>query len=793
MIKPTLSRILAALTVASLATVTISSAAPPGRWDYREMPQEQIDFFDRNIPPIVETYKEKGSAAAIEELDTVWERAKTELGGTHYLYRAVWFEAQAYSGKQDQDWGLALYEFLYEKNITKNPARQNSPRLFASEYILCGNIMECCESEGKAALMRDYSLRVENSLQDDLGFDLSGASYTDRGPVFSFLDEARNRDYPIFHHDLKPETADSQKRDFFYYPTMYGVSFVAETALQSGDWIKAAELSAWCIRYANEYILDQDLMRGEVNVVCSYKTHKILSDLALLHDCPAEAARFLKEYIRLSEDYYQTSEWDLLRAKLDLAVVQLQTGELPANALELAEKASEKMADNWYYSRMENMRGYLNKARIHYALGQTEIAWNIIDDLLEKTAQDINPQYWLQILDTAIDLALADGAVRPELEEWLILALENARRTGNKFDELPLYEKYARFLMLKGRYVEAVQIQQEAIRLSRAMSLPLRLNKNTMVLSDIYSQLESVATADTTPSNDLGTSPDAVETPIPISDPTNPTEIQTGTGASSLMAVDIQPVRSISAPLKGEAAYGRFYLHNPSFAAQTGTLFLNGPIDQVKWQNDQWLTISASPVFESVELSRTISLPAGGSCIIDITGIPLEGGQGSEVRCRWTGPGQSIAAGSWSYRESETEKRTAIIDAHELRNNPYYLIPIHHMLQRTDASSKQTVDFTVEASTPLRIESYDAASGLLLAVDANGDGDFLDIGDLVVGDANRNNWPDLQFENGTKLTSLVMYVLPPAGGTIDTATELTIKTRTGTEWQIDAIDTINPN
>ena len=90
----------------------------------------------------------------------------------------------------------------------------------------------------------------------------------------------------------------------------------------------------------------------------------------------------------------------------------------------------------------------------------------------------------------------------------------------------------------------------------------------------------------------------------------------------------------------------------------------------------------------------------------------------------------------------------------------------------------------------MRIESYNAATGKLLSVDANGDGDFEDRGDLIVADDNRNSWPDLVFEQNQKLSSLVMYVQPCEPTTADI--ELTIRIQVNGAWQTDAIDVIKP-
>lgn len=772
-------------------------AEPPGRWDGEPMAEEHIAFCDTYMPGFLEIREKQGDTAALEELERIYKLAEEQFDDAWFFHRVIWFEAQAYSGKEDEAWAQVLYEYLFERDVVNNPKRTCSCKLHPPDYILCNNIMAACVAQGKAARAREYCLKIEDSLMTERKFDLSGTSYADKGPIFTFLDDARDRDYPIFMHDLNQTARNQNEADFIHYPNIYALGTIADTAVRSGDWIKAAELSAWSIRYADEYMKGDRYMRGEIGRVASYDAYKRLANLALLHGYPEEAARFIREFMPKAEGYFQTGEWDVLLAKLDLAVIRIQTGELTEEDLVLADEADKEITGNWWNPRGLAMQGTLNKARVYYALGHKREAWQIVDDLMDRAANDVNPHHWVELLTTAIDLALADGAVRPELEEWLVLALDNARRTGNKFDELPLYENYARFLEMQGRYSEAIQIQQEAVRLSGAMNLPKRSLNNQDLLAAYRQRLENLPESRLVETDNTPSETNVVTTTTPSPEVTasaDGNQRSAESGAVNTPAVDIQPGLSHSASLPSQPAYGRFYVYNPSFTDQKGTLCLTGPIDQVEWQNEHWLTVSASPVFESARLTQSIQLESGTACIIDITGLPLEDGTGAEVLCQWVPeePQASGVTGSWSYQAAETEKRTAVIDAHQLQNNPFYLIPIHHMVQRIDATDQQIVNYAVEASSPMRIESYDAASGRLLAVDANGDGDFLDGGDLIIGDRDRDNWPDLVFEEGQKLSSLVLYVQPEKAATAGIETELTIKIKASGEWQTDAVDVIKP-
>ena len=166
----------------------------------------------------------------------------------------------------------------------------------------------------------------------------------------------------------------------------------------------------------------------------------------------------------------------------------------------------------------------------------------------------------------------------------------------------------------------------------------------------------------------------------------------------------------------------------------------------------------------------------------------MDGGTGDTVHCRWVQGEKQISEGIWNYRSSNTQKRIAIIDAHELKSNPFYLVPINHTLQRQSYTATETVDLTVSATTSMRIEAYDGATGKLLYVDANGDGDFEDAGDLITSDTNHNNWPDLTFNAGDRMASLILYV--KADATLTDEQELTIQLLENGKWRIDAVDII---
>ncbi len=766
------------------ALMTLHQRAIAGKWDWGELTPDKNAFCEQYMPHALALRETQGPEAALAEIERIYQLAEQRFDDTYFFHRVVWYEAQIKGGHDDEKWGTTVYEYLWDRDMRTHP--EYTVRLPGNQYLLLGNIGSCYQQLGKAAEARKIRMQEESYLIMQKGLDTSGQSYPDMGPIFTFLPQARKRAFPIYEHELPmryQEPTIYTKEDFIYYSYLYAICRVAGCARDSGDWIKAAELSTWGIRYADEYMKGNNHMKGEIGRALAYDSHKLLSDLALFHGYHEEAADFLRIFIDKAEGYYDIGEWDILLAKLKLAVIRIDTEGATEDDLAMANEAEKQIIGNKWNDRVSMWGASLDKALIYHALDHKKEAWEIVDALMAEAAEDVNPHHWILTLDTAIDLALEDGAARPELEEWLVVALENARRAGNKYKELPLYEKYAKFLMIKGRYEEAVRIQQEAVRLARAMSLPKRLLDNLDVLEDMRQRIANetqVASSEPQPETDPCSFATEDRQPVDAGNSA------TGGLSASVPPVDIQPRISVSAALPGQAAYGRFYIHNPATVTQQGTLQLSGSLGEPDWMNGQWLTVSASPTFETIQLSRPLELEAGVSCIIDIIGMPHTNGTVT-VDCQWIADDRSIS-GSWTYQTSYTGKRTAVIDAHEYRDNPFYLVPIHHMVQRIDADAEETIDFTIEASSPMRIESYDALTGELLAVDANGDGDFLDQGDQIMVDDNRNSWPDLVFEAEQRLASLVMYVQPAESTAGDI--ELSVSIRTDAEWQMDAVDFI---
>lgn len=754
------------------------------------VPEGHRAFLNGQLGPVLKLYHEGKREEALKELDRIHRHLVETSPVHHYFFTVVWWEGQTKTGNLDEEWGADLFRYLFEfRHEGKTPGETD--RFSSNDCVLIGNLTGYLKHIGKSAEARSYILRLEKSLCEHMGMDTQCTDYRDLGPLFSFMEEARKREFPIRNKDLPGRSGDS----YIYYPYIYGIGYAADAAMASGDWVRAAELYAWFIAYTDAYMEVDDTMRSEITqhtLGCAQS----LAQICLMHGYPEEAVSFIERYLeQMYSGWYKVKPQLRLEAQLELAVLNLHRGIHTEGAMQLADMAAEQGRSFLFYDRWDRMDVELQRARIYHAHGHEEEAWGFIDEMIAKAKKDHNPYLWTRILPTAIDLAIADGSVRPELEDWFILALKSERLNGNKFAELPLYEKYAQFLASQGRLSEAIHMQAEAVRLARAMTLDSRYAAATQRLAEMTKRYQ--ASLEKTAAANPGQPPQ--ESGSPVADASavvqigeSPFETHQGgsTKADTVSLVSIQPSASTTVALPGQPAYGRFYLLNPTSSKQDGTLILSGPIDSPEWVNTEWITVATDPDLPSEEYSRAISILPGKSHVLDLVGNPSPEKDEMTVECQWvpSDTRQAPATATWIYSCAETGKRTAVVDAHEIDSNPFYLIPVRHMLQRTTAEQEDVVDLSIMASSPMRIEIYEEESGKLLAVDANGNGDFMDKGDLIASDRDRNNWPDISFAKGKGRAAMVLYVRPLDDGFRET--ELTIQLRVDGEWQTDAIDLI---
>ncbi|NWK55985.1 hypothetical protein HW115_10200 [Verrucomicrobiaceae bacterium N1E253] len=743
-------------------------------------------FLNEQVEKLLHLYRQGRREDALKQLEHSFVEAEKRYLSSS-LHSRIWKEAQIKTGETDEDWGLDLYLFLLKRD--QRNAEGGVARLDDGGYIIHGNIASTLRSLGRVSQAREITSHQQHSLLHHDHLDTVRIPYKDLGPIFSFLPDARNRAFPYRYGHVDPDS--KYKHSFISYPRLYAVGDIAGSALDVGDWVRAAELNRWFTNYADQYCVNRRYhRRGEVSRN-ALDAHSQLARICVMHGYPEHALAEYDLFLKSTEqEGYPVYAVFRHYAKLMKLIIQSGNGSLPEDALEISKQALESIDAYTYYSRGTKLKCHAGAAKIDHALGDREKAWTTLDAMLEKAKVDVNPHHQLKLYRVMKDLAMREGARHPELEAWLIRLLHHERSMGNKFNELPLYEDYAEFLRVNGRLDEAARILQEALRLSVAMNIPKRERKNREALASLRNQIaETRGTGRqiVEQGNESHQPPQRQPSSHAAEEPEK--DSKTFIGHAMLDKVDIQPLTSLTVALPETEAYGRFYLTNPTLNDKQGEIQLKGPIVKYEWKKDSVLFVTTRSGHSLQTLNQTLRLSPGANCVVDIKAEAVMDDQEGELICSWVEEGEPLASSKWVWKSSSAHSSTRVIDAHELVTNPFYLIPIHHIIQRpVDEESQKQVDFKIEASADMRIEVYDEASNQLICVDANGDGDFNDKGDLVHQDLNGNHWPDFAFPDGETRAAIVMYVVPGNGEKKERELSISILDKGG--WRQDAVDLI---
>ena len=234
---------------------------------------------------------------------------------------------------------------------------------------------------------------------------------------------------------------------------------------------------------------------------------------------------------------------------------------------------------------------------------------------------------------------------------------------------------------------------------------------------------------------------------------------------------DLQPLKIHSTVLPDETARVRFTLSNPSAAAATGTLVVEGEHLTADWQDAAGVgRIGLLRSGGDRVVRRRVSLAAGEEFLL-VAGAAA-GLQGT-LSVRWEPARGAVQQSGWTLTSNEADGTDiAISNASLAGRNPFYALRLHHAFHRRHGDAAAPVDFRVVASRPMRIELLHPDTGELLAVDANGDGQLDGPGDVLLVDANHDGFADLTCAPGSPAEiALLIYPLtstePPGESSLD--------------------------
>jgi tetratricopeptide (TPR) repeat protein len=429
----------------------------------------------------------------------------------------------------------------------------------------------------------------------------------------------------------------------------------------------------------------------------------------------------------------------------------------------------------------------------------------------------------------------ADLGRREGVEEALRQSLAELRRRGVKRGEPTLYREYGQFLVKDGRPGEGLRMLREAVRLTRAFGwtqhLPRLLAEIATAqgrIGDLAGLAQTLAELDALLAGGalvperaflahcararvlflLGRKAQAaaaIAQATALADRAGFNEYQrfalswTKAVAPAVPAqeaalagiVDLQPVAIIATAEPGGTALARFRLSNPGAQAGDGILQIAGRAVRVRFDETAGIAdVTAGAEEESAPGNLPLRVGAGEEIIIRIEATIGTGTSG--LRLQWQSGEQSANATCHlrpATAEADDAPGATVSNTSLAFENPFYAVRLHHPVSATGGPQS----FRVQPSRRCRVEAYDARSGALLAVDAEGDGAFRSAGDSVAIDADNDGFPDLPVDPATGRGEIEILIFPlPGAAPGATDTRLEVQTKTAAGWKAIAHDILKP-
>ena len=694
---------------------------------------------------IAATHRSEGVEKAVSLLDKEGRAFIRNSGATARFdfFSSLMAEAMAGRGRANQEWSLALTEwcYLYCRDVGEDYWCDKFTPEMHRGYFQAGKY-----GAARKVLEFDRLRQLEN--QEDLDITTF--------PVSGPFDPA----FPAI-----AKRAPGKMRNL---PTKKFSIFIAQARqdLAEGKWQRAMEAAAM----------------GYTNAMGMYSWHKqrpnltdsknMMTDMTghwrRLRTVMASGYRFLdlkelelkecRELISFNPEEGR-EYWDVQMAKARARHLKCMLGQSDSSVLKELEEIRQDLLTPAFNALDDADRVHLMMADIHFLSGGGDKGWEIIDKIRgnQQLSRDMKYEVAMEWCRQRVASGKFDA-----VESELVGLLEIAREGGLKQREIALYEIYAGLLIGLGRYEDALVIQNELLRLLRSFDLFTRVPSALGQLARIQAAMGQGAQAEATldeareklenariPDEAKSRLRAALDVPLPA-----PAE----RFQSNQEGTDLQPTRSLSIPLAGLPARGLFTLTNFSGAEARGELNFRGSGLVFRDAGDAMIALDVDDPKGKPSLSRRISLPAGSVELIDFSRWEEAGNKESRVVLEWKPEKGKPQAAEWKAEQEEKAVSIAVTDAAEYMDNPFYLIPIYHLLQYQDTFAR-AADLRVVASLPARVELYNEKDELVF-VDAQGDGLFTVEGDMVSQDLNRNGFGDLELKADAKETRFRMFVRP---------------------------------
>ena len=196
----------------------------------------------------------------------------------------------------------------------------------------------------------------------------------------------------------------------------------------------------------------------------------------------------------------------------------------------------------------------------------------------------------------------------------------------------------------------------------------------------------------------------------------------------SIPMLRVQPLEVVGIAEPGKTAHTRFIVFNPTARRIRGHFLLTGPGAVAGKSN----TVSFKADQTSTCLRKSQLIAAGCESQIEIALAAGAGINSAKVGVAWENDGQSPGPeASWQVSWDHAASRSVVLDASQLEANPFRSVPLFHELA-IPVGEAEGIAFRLRSPVPLRFEYFTVDTHELVAIDANGNGDFNDAGDLHI-------------------------------------------------------------
>jgi tetratricopeptide (TPR) repeat protein len=218
------------------------------------------------------------------------------------------------------------------------------------------------------------------------------------------------------------------------------------------------------------------------------------------------------------------------------------------------------------------------------------------------------------------------------------------------------------------------------------------------------------------------------------------------TGTQKTPALRVQPLEVVSIAAPGNAAGTRFTVFNPTAQSLAGNFVFTGPGPA----GDKAIHFTAG--LPSAIFKKPLAIAAGSEARIEVAMAAGTEIDTAKIQVAWENAGQEPGpSATWEVTWNSAAQRSVVLDASMLESNPFRSVSLFHELAIPPGETIG-IPFRLRSPIPLRFEYVDATTHELIAIDANGNGDFNETGDLYI--------------RGPGSVSAAIYPISPNGKTL---------------------------